>query len=137
MSPVLGPEVTVCWVVQIPPGDWLTGGGGSLLLPPPHADRPAMSRSGVAVRITSLMDARRLGMYTLRGAALCCRERSDNRDDNPVTHSRYEMEFKFRRTGLTPSTQSSRLPEQSRCTVRELHAMLRRDTEAGCSTISA
>jgi hypothetical protein len=76
-------------------------------------------------------------MYTLRGAALCCRERSDNRDDNPVTHSRYEMEFKFRGTGLTPSTQSSRLPEQSRRTVRELDAMLRRDTEARCSTISA
>ena len=82
------------------------------------------------------MDDKRLGMYTLTGAALCCHECSDNRDDDPVAHSRSEMEFKFRRTGLTTSAQSSRLPEQSRCTVRELDAMLRRDTEGRCSTIS-
>ena len=138
MSPVLDPEVTVYCVVQIPPGDWLTGGGGSLLLPPPHADRPAMTRSGMAARITTLMDDKRLGMYTLTGAALCCHECSDNRDDDPVAHSRSEMEFKFRRMALTPSTQSIRRPPgPSRRTVRRLDAMLRRDAEARCPAISA
>jgi hypothetical protein len=51
MSPVFGPEVTVYWVVQIPPADWFTGGGGggSLLPPPPHAETPAVTRKLTAV----------------------------------------------------------------------------------------
>jgi hypothetical protein len=40
--------------VQMPPGDWLVGGGGLplsllLLLPPPQAERLATTRNTIAV----------------------------------------------------------------------------------------